>query len=45
LLIGRPTEVLLMKANPSEAELTVAALRDAKIQSSLRVVEDGSQLP
>ena len=44
-MIGRPIEVLLVEDNPSEVELTVAALRDAKIQNSLRVVEDGIQVP
>jgi two-component system, chemotaxis family, response regulator Rcp1 len=42
-MIGRPIEVLLVEDSPSDAELTVEALRDAKIRNVLSVVEDGIQ--
>ena len=39
----RPIEILLVEDSPSDAELTVEALRDAKIRNNLSVVEDGVQ--
>jgi two-component system, chemotaxis family, response regulator Rcp1 len=42
-MIGRPIEVLLVEDSPSDAELTVEALREAKIRNNLNVVEDGIQ--
>jgi two-component system, chemotaxis family, response regulator Rcp1 len=40
---GRPVEILLVEDSPSDAELTVEALRDAKVHNRLSVVEDGVQ--
>jgi two-component system, chemotaxis family, response regulator Rcp1 len=42
-MIGRPIEVLLVEDSPSDMELTVEALRDAKMANNLSVVEDGVQ--
>jgi chemotaxis family two-component system response regulator Rcp1 len=38
---GRPIEILLVEDSPSDTELTVEALREAKIASNLSHVEDG----
>ncbi len=40
---GRPIEILLVEDSPSDAELTVEALKDGKISNNLNVVEDGVQ--
>ena len=40
---GRPIEILLVEDSPSDAELTVEALRDAKVANHLSIVEDGVQ--
>jgi len=40
---GRPIEILLVEDSPSDAELTVEALRDAKVVNHLSIVEDGVQ--
>jgi CheY-like chemotaxis protein len=40
---GRPIEILLVEDSPSDAELTVEALKDGKIANHLSVVEDGVQ--
>jgi chemotaxis family two-component system response regulator Rcp1 len=40
---GRPVEILLVEDSPSDAELTVEALHDAKVHNHLSVVEDGVQ--
>jgi two-component system response regulator len=42
-MTGRPIEVLLVEDSPSDAELTVEALRDAKIRNNLSIVDDGVQ--
>jgi CheY-like chemotaxis protein len=42
-MTGRPIEVLLVEDSPSDAELTVEALREAKIRNNLSVVDDGIQ--
>jgi len=42
-MTGHPIEVLLVEDSPSDAELTVEALREAKIRNNLNVVEDGVQ--
>ena len=42
-MIGRPIEILLVEDSPSDTELTVEALRDAKLRNNLRTVEDGVQ--
>lgn len=36
-----PVEILLVEDSPSDAELTVEALREAKVRNHLNVVEDG----
>jgi len=40
---GRPIEILLVEDSPSDAELTVEALRDAKVANHLSIVENGVQ--
>jgi chemotaxis family two-component system response regulator Rcp1 len=42
-MIGRPIEILLVEDSPSDTELTVEALRDAKVRNNLSTVEDGVQ--
>lgn len=42
-MTGRPIEVLLVEDSPSDSELTVEALREAKIRNKVSVVEDGIQ--
>lgn len=37
----RPIEILLVEDSPSDTELTIEALREAKIQNRLSHVEDG----
>lgn len=37
----RPVEVLLIEDSPSDAELTIEALKDAKLNNRLSHVEDG----
>ncbi len=43
LQLGRPIEILLVEDSPSDADLTVGALADAKVANRLSVVEDGVQ--
>lgn len=38
---GRPLEILLVEDSPSDTELTVEALREAKVRNHLSTVEDG----
>jgi two-component system, chemotaxis family, response regulator Rcp1 len=38
---GRPIEILLVEDSPSDAQLTVEALREAKLRNHLSAVEDG----
>jgi CheY-like chemotaxis protein len=38
---GSPIRLLLVEDSPSDADLTIAALREAKVQNILDVVEDG----
>ncbi|MBP1599430.1 MAG: Two-component system response regulator, partial [Acidobacteria bacterium] len=40
-LKSRPIEILLVEDSPSDAELTVEALRAAKVANHLNLVEDG----
>jgi two-component system, chemotaxis family, response regulator Rcp1 len=40
-MTARPIEVLMVEDSPSDAELTVEALRYAKIRNNLSVVDDG----
>jgi CheY-like chemotaxis protein len=42
-MIGRPIEILLVEDSPSDTELTVEALEDAKLRNNLSIVEDGVQ--
>ena len=39
----RPIEILLVEDSPSDAELTIEALKDAKVRNHLSIVEDGVQ--
>lgn len=39
----RPIEILLVEDSPSDTQLTVEALREAKVRNSLSIVEDGEQ--
>jgi chemotaxis family two-component system response regulator Rcp1 len=41
--VGRPIEILLVEDSPSDTELTVEALREAKMRNHLNTVEDGVQ--
>lgn len=40
---GRPVQILLIEDSPSDTELTIEALREAKVRNHLSVVEDGVQ--
>jgi two-component system, chemotaxis family, response regulator Rcp1 len=40
---ARPIEILLVEDSPSDTDLTVAALEDAKVRNHLSIVEDGVQ--
>jgi len=40
---ARPIEILLVEDSPSDTELTVEALHDAKLRNNLNAVEDGVQ--
>jgi CheY-like chemotaxis protein len=37
----RPVEILLVEDSPSDTELTIEALREAKIRNNLSIAEDG----
>ncbi len=39
--LGRPIEILLVEDSPSDTDLTVAALAEAKVSNRLNIVEDG----
>jgi two-component system, chemotaxis family, response regulator Rcp1 len=39
----RPVEILLVEDSPSDTELTVEALKEAKVRNHLSIVEDGVQ--
>ena len=39
----RPVEILLVEDSPSDTDLTVEALREAKVRNHLSIVEDGVQ--
>ena len=41
--LGRPIEILLVEDSPSDTDLTIEALREAKVRNHLSVVEDGVQ--
>ncbi|HYG34365.1 MAG TPA: response regulator [Clostridia bacterium] len=40
---GRPVEILLVEDSPSDTELTVEALQEARVHNHLSIVEDGVQ--
>jgi two-component system, chemotaxis family, response regulator Rcp1 len=40
---ARPVEILLVEDSPSDADLTIEALREAKVRNHLSIVEDGVQ--
>jgi chemotaxis family two-component system response regulator Rcp1 len=40
---GRAVEILLVEDNPGDARLTMEALKEAKVNNNLYVVEDGVQ--
>ena len=40
---ARPIEILLVEDSPSDAELTVEALKEARVCNNLNIVEDGVQ--
>jgi CheY-like chemotaxis protein len=40
---GHPVEILLVEDSPSDTDLTVEALREAKVSNHLSIVEDGVQ--
>jgi len=38
---GRPIEILLVEDSPTDARLTIEALREGKVRNNVRLVEDG----
>jgi two-component system, chemotaxis family, response regulator Rcp1 len=40
---GRPVEILLVEDSPSDADLTLEALKDCTVQNHVSLVEDGVQ--
>ncbi|HLA63656.1 MAG TPA: response regulator, partial [Rhodothermales bacterium] len=40
---GRPVEILLVEDNPADVQLTVEALRDARVHNNLHVASDGEE--
>jgi chemotaxis family two-component system response regulator Rcp1 len=40
---GRPIQILMVEDNPDDIELTVEALKDARVGNSLSVVKDGEE--
>lgn len=43
IMTERPIEILLVEDSPSDTDLTVEALREAKMRNNLSIVEDGVQ--
>ncbi len=41
--IGEPVRILMVEDNPNDVELTIEALKDAKVRNTLSVAEDGMQ--
>jgi len=39
----RPIEILLVEDSPTDARLTIEALRDGKVRNNVRLVEDGEE--
>jgi len=40
---ARPVEILLVEDSPSDTELTIEALKEARVRNHLSIVEDGVQ--
>ncbi len=40
---GRPIQILMVEDNPDDIELTVEALKDARVANHLTVVQDGEE--
>ena len=40
---GRPIQILMVEDNPDDIELTVEALKDARVENFLSVVKDGEE--
>ena len=40
---GRPIQILMVEDNPDDIELTVEALKDARVANHLTVVQDGDE--
>ncbi|MGD0815955.1 MAG: response regulator [Verrucomicrobiota bacterium] len=40
---SHPVEILLVEDSPSDTEITIEALREAKVRNHLNIVEDGVQ--
>jgi len=40
---GRPIQILMVEDNPDDIELTMEALKDAKVNNIVKVVKDGEQ--
>ncbi|MDX1420721.1 MAG: response regulator [Rubricoccaceae bacterium] len=40
---GRPVEILLVEDSPGDVQLTIEALRDAKVSTHLHVAQDGEE--
>jgi len=41
--IGRPIQILMVEDNPDDIDLTMEALKDAKVRNILKVVKDGEE--
>ena len=41
---GRPIQILMVEDNPDDIELTVEALKDARVANHLTVVQDGEEV-
>ena len=41
--VGRPIQILMVEDNPDDIELTVEALKDARVGNILSVVKDGEE--
>jgi chemotaxis family two-component system response regulator Rcp1 len=43
IVVERPIQILLVEDNAADAHLTVTALRDARVEHKIDIVEDGEQ--
>lgn len=41
--IAKPIQILMVEDNPDDIELTMEALKDAKVGNILKVVKDGEE--